>query len=112
MKLEFYSDVFKNLLLRNVNVKCNSKILRSGIIKNFAIKQFIIKVFIENSKGHIRILELPYPFEIKQQNNITLLNYKLNTFCKTNSELSCKIKLLNKKNVSKFFDNIVEITVI
>jgi len=66
MKLDQYSDCFKYLLLRDVIIKINNKVIRSGKIKNFAIKQFYIKLFIENQKGHIRLLELPYPFSISQ----------------------------------------------
>ena len=109
MRLEAYSEVFKNLLLRNVTIRCNNKILRTGKIKNFAIKQFIIKLFIENNKGHVRILELPYPFDINQAGHLITLNYKIGTFCQNNSELHYKIKLLSKRNISKFYDNEVEI---
>lgn len=104
-----YNDIFKNLLLHKVDIKCNNKIIRSGVIKNFAFKQFIIKVFIETNKGTTRVLEIPYPFSITSVNNTITLDYKLHTFCQNNSELLYKIKLLNKKHVSKFYDNTIDI---
>lgn len=112
MKLDQYSEYFKNLLLRDVSVRINDKVIRSGKIKNFAIKQFYIKLFIENTKGHVRMLELPYPFDITQANNITALNYNISTFYGNNQELKCKLKFLNKKNVSKLYDTTVNIVVL
>ena len=112
MKLDQYSDCFKYLLLRDVSIKINNKVIRVGKIKNFAIKQFYIKLFIENAKGHIRLLELPYPFGISQIDDITSLDYNMDTFCGSNKDLKCKLKFLSKKNVSKFYDTVVYITVL
>jgi hypothetical protein len=112
MKLDLYSEYFKNLLLRDVNIRVNNKIIRSGKIKNFAIKQFYIKLFIENNKGHVRMLELPYPFNIVQEGDLTSLNYNISTFCGANRELKCKLKFLSKKSVSKLYDTVVDITVV
>ena len=87
MKLDQYSDCFKYLLLRDVCIKINNKIIRTGKIKNFAIKQFYIKLFIENQKGHIRLLELPYPFGISQNQEVMSLDYKLKRLLMTGTNL-------------------------
>jgi len=108
MKLEAYSDFFKNLLLHDVIIKYNNKILKTGKIKNFDIKQFYIKLYIENIKGKIKILELPYPFDITQTKQKTILNYRIATFCGGNNEMFFRIKLL-QKSVSKLYDNLLEI---
>ena len=108
MKIETYSEFFKNLLLHDVIIKCNNKIIKTGKIKNFDIKQFYIKLYIENTKGKVKLLELPYPFDIKQTKHKTSLNYHIATFCGNNNEMFYRIKLL-QKNVSKLYDNTVEI---
>ena len=50
MKLEAYSEFFKNLMLHEVIIKYNNKILKTGKIKNFDIKQFYIKLYIIDTK--------------------------------------------------------------
>ena len=109
MNLDTYSEVFKKLLLRNVIIKCGTKTYRSGKIKNFDIKQFYIKLFIENNKQNIKLLELPYPFEISYTPEKTTLNYHTSAFYNRDNDLSLKIKLLSTKEASKFFNNNVEI---
>lgn len=109
MSLDYYSEVFKKLLLRDVIIRCGTKTCRVGKIQNFDIKQFYVKFFIENNKNKIKVLELPYPYIVSQHNNITTLNYHTTSFCSKNSETFLKIKLINNKSASKYFDNIVEI---
>ena len=78
MSLDYYSEIFKKLLLRNVAIKCGTKTCRAGKIQNFDIKQFYVKLFIENNKNNIKVLELPYPYTIqyikKQKNTSTKAN--------------------------------------
>jgi hypothetical protein len=109
MKLEFYSEVFKTLLLKDVIIKNATKTIRTGKIKNFSIKQFHIKLYIENSKKVIKVLELPYPYRIDYTPTCTSLNYELTTFCLNNKEIYQKLKLLNRKTASKHYDNIIQI---
>ena len=109
MSLDNYSEVFKKLLLRNVVIKYGTKTYRSGQIKNFDINQFYIKLFIENNKQNIKLLELPYPFDITYTPQKTTLNYQLTSFYNRDSDLSLKIKLLSTKDSSKFFNNTIEI---
>jgi hypothetical protein len=112
MSLDYYSDIFKDLLLRNVVIKTNNKVYRSGKINNFDIKQFYIKITIENNKKQIKQIELPYPFRVSQSNNITVLNYHLSAFCSQNTDAYSKLLSLNSKESSKFFNNIIEITIV
>jgi hypothetical protein len=112
MSLDYYSEVFKKLLLRNVIIKCGSKTYRSGKIQNFDIKQFYIKLYIENNKHNLKIIELPYPFIISTTANTTTLNYHISSFTNTNTNTFVKIKTLNNKESSKYFDNIIEIVAV
>lgn len=109
MNLDYYSEIFKKLLLRDVVIKCGTKTCRSGKIQNFDIKQFYVKLYIENNKSNIKVLELPYPYHITHKNNTTTLNYHTTSFCNKNTETYLKVKLINNKSASKYFDNIIEI---
>lgn len=109
MSLDNYSEIFKELLLRNVVIRHGTKTYRSGKIKNFDIKQFYIKLFIENNKQNIKLLELPYPYSINFTPEKTTLNYKLSAFYNGDTDLGLKIKLLSSKDASKFYDNTIEI---
>lgn len=109
MKLDYYSEIFKKLLLRNVIIKCGSKTYRAGKIQNFDIKQFYVKFFIENNKNNIKVLELPYPYIVDYTENVTTLNYHTTAFCNKASDTYLKIKLFNNKSASKYFNNTIEI---
>lgn len=109
MNLDYYSEIFKKLLLRNITIKCGSKTYRAGKLQNFDIKQFYVKLFIENNKNNIKLLELPYPYDIHYSNRLTTLNYQTTAFCNTATETYHKIKLFNNKNASKYFNSNIEI---
>lgn len=109
MNLDYYSEIFKKLLLRNIVVKSGTKTYRTGKLQNFDIKQFYVKLFIENNKNNIKILELPYPYNITHTEQITTLNYQTTSFCSPTTDIYHKIKLINSKNASKYFNNNIEI---
>jgi hypothetical protein len=109
MSLDYYSEIFKKLLLRNVAIKCGTKTCRAGKIQNFDIKQFYVKLFIENNKNNIKVLELPYPYTIQYTENVTTLNYHTTAFCNKTLDTYLKIKLFNNKSASKYFNNNIEI---
>jgi hypothetical protein len=109
MSLDYYSEIFKQLLLRKVVIKCGTKIYRTGKIKNFDIRQFYIKLFIENNKNNIKLVELPYPYIITTNGSTTTLNYHTSAFCNTTSKPFAKINLFDKSNTSKFYNNLIEI---
>ena len=109
MNLDYYSEIFKKLLLRNILIKCGTKTYRTGKLQNFDIKQFYVKLFIENNKNNIKILELPYPYEVTYDKQITTLNYQTTAFCGATSDTYLKIKLFNSKSASKYFNNNIEI---
>lgn len=112
MSLDYYSDVFKKLLLRNVIIKCGTKTCRSGKIQNFDIKQFYVKLFIENNKNNVKVLELPYPYTVTQTETKTTLNYQTSSICNKAPTTLVKIRMLSNKNASKYFNNNIEIQVV
>lgn len=109
MNLDYYSEIFKKLLLRNIIIKCGSKTYRSGKLQNFDIKQFYVKLYIENNKNNIKVLELPYPYKVKYTKSLTTLNYQTTAFCNANTNTYSNIKLFSSKNASKFFNDNIEI---
>lgn len=112
MSLDYYSEIFKRLLLRNVVIKCGTKTCRAGKIQNFDIKQFYVKFFIENNKNNVKVLELPYPYKVHHTESKTTLNYQTSSFCNKSVTASLKIKTLNSKGSSRFFNNDIEIIVV
>jgi hypothetical protein len=112
MSLDYYSEVFKKLLLHNVVIKCGTKTCRAGKIQNFDIKQFYVKLYIENVKNNIKVLELPYPYTISYKEKTTTLNYHTTSFCDKNTDTHLNIKLINSRGASKYFDNNIEIITI
>jgi hypothetical protein len=112
MSFDLYSDVFKNLLLRNVVIKYGEKVYKTGKIQNFDIKQFYIKLLLENHKKQIKLIELPYPFSIEYTDECTTLNYHLTSFCSKDSEMYEDIARCGKGEVGKFYDNLVKISIV
>jgi hypothetical protein len=112
MSFNLYSEVFKNLLLRNVVIKYGEKTYKSGKIQNFDIKQFYIKLFIENHKKQHKLIELPYPFRVEVETGKTTLNYHISSFCDKENILFTKLTSLDQSETGKFYDNVVEILVV
>lgn len=112
MSFDLYSNVFKNLLLRNVVIKYGEKVYKTGKIQNFDIKQFYIKLLLENHKKQIKLIELPYPFRIEYTDHCTTLNYHLTAFCSEDSEMYEEITKCNKEEAGKFFNNLVKISIV
>lgn len=112
MSFDVYSEVFKNLLLRNVVIKYGEKVYKTGKIQNFDIKQFYIKLLLENQKKQIKLIELPYPFRIEYTDNKTTLNYHLTSFCSINNKMYNRISECDTEEAGKFYDNLVEISIV
>lgn len=110
MSIDEYNKVLQNYLLKKVIFKVDNKVLKAGKIKLFNIKQYFIRFNIENDKGEIKQLELPYPFTIKDKDNICTLNYQVSSFCKSStSRVFKEIKDIENSEMMRIYDRVVNI---
>ena len=58
--------------------------------------------------GHLKMYEMPYPFNVEKIDNITVFNYKLSSFLK-DSDLILQSKFLDLSQTSKLYNNFVYI---
>lgn len=109
MSIEAYNKILQKFLLQKVIFKCDSKVLKTGKIKLFNIKQYFIRFNIENDKGEIKQLELPYPFIIHDNGDTCTLNYHLSSFTHINKEVITKIKDINTDDSMRMYNKLVQI---
>ena len=91
----------KQLIFRDVKFVLNSRTIREGKIQMFNTKQNFVKFKIEE----IGEWEISYPYDIKITDGGFIFDYALSAFCPRTEEVYWKMKCLNKKEASKFFDN-------
>lgn len=109
MNIDYYSKILQTYLQSRVIIKCNNKVLKTGKLTLFNIKQYFIKFYIETDKKTSKILELPYPFLMENENNICTLNYRLTSLCNNYIPTVNSLRTVNKNTASKVYDNIVSI---
>lgn len=112
MSTEVLNQTLKQFLLQNITIQVEQRTVRKGKLKMFSLKQFYCKLTLDIGKGETRHLELPYPFAVTGDDKQCLFDYKLTSFVHPSSSVSSKIKFLNNKNASKFYDKVVSISVI
>lgn len=109
MNIESYNKILQKFLLQKVIFKCDNKILKTGKIKLFNIKQYFIRFNIENDRGEIKQLELPYPFIIHDDDNTCTLNYHLTSFTYSNKDVISKISKINTDDSMRMYNRLVQI---
>jgi hypothetical protein len=109
MNIESYNKVLQKFLLQKVIFKCDNKILKTGKIKLFNIKQYFIRFNIENEKGELKQLELPYPFMIHDNDKTCTLNYHLSSFTYGNKDVIFKINNINTTDSMRMYNKLVQI---
>lgn len=109
MNIENYNKILQKFLLQKVIFKCDNKILKTGKIKLFNIKQYFIRFNIENDKGEIKQLELPYPFFVHDNGETCTLNYHLSSFTHGNKEVIYKINNFNTEDSMRVYNKLVQI---
>lgn len=109
MNIESYNKILQKFLLQKVIFKCDNKILKTGKIKLFNIKQYFIRFNIENDKGEIKQLELPYPFLIHDNETTCTLNYHLTSFTHSNKDVVTKISKINTDDSMRMYNRLVQI---
>jgi hypothetical protein len=112
MSIDYYSEKLQKLLQSNVIIKCNRKTLKSGVIKLFNIKQYFIKFYIQTDKKEEKILELPYPFLIEENDKGVTLNYHLTSLSNNHKEMNKLVNSINAVGSNKIYNNIITITTV
>lgn len=94
----------KQLIFRDVKFVLNSRTIREGKIQMFNTKQNFVKFKIEEG-GEIKEWEISYPYDIKLTDGGLIFDYALSAFYPRTEEVYWKMRMLNKSEASKFFDN-------
>ena len=110
MNLDLYNKVLQQLLQAHITLKCDKKVLRSGVLKLFNIKQYFIKLYIETDKKELKILELPYPYSISLGDSGCTLNYHLSTLCHNHQPTMDILRAQKLGTPYRMYDNIISIT--
>ena len=109
MSIDVYNKVLQKFLLQKVIFKCDNKILKTGKITLFNIKHYFIRCNIENEKGELKQLELPYPYAIHDNDTTCTLNYHISSFTLSNKEVHNKIVSLKSDDSMRIFNKLVQI---
>tara|TARA_R110002167_G_scaffold309398_1_gene514221 strand:- start:3853 stop:4203 length:351 start_codon:yes stop_codon:yes gene_type:complete len=105
--LENFSEYIKPYLLDTIAIKTSKKIIRKGRLKIFQVKQHYARLTLEDGE-RTRIYEIPYPYDISKEGNVTTLNYRTNIFLNI-QDLDLQVKLLDSTKKSKLYDELVYI---
>lgn len=110
MNIQIYDKIFQQLLQSKIAIKINNKVLKTGKLKLFVIKQYFIRLHLENDKNVIKVLELPYPFNInyKEDRGCTL-NYRLTSLCNNQYDTMIMLRGIKPITPNKMYDSEVEI---
>jgi hypothetical protein len=103
--MQHLEHILQKLLLKDITISTEKKVLKRGKLKLFNIKQFYIKLVLETAKSGNKVYEIPYPFGAQNYKDGVLFNYTLSSFCKPETDSYAKLKLFNKTNSSKLYDN-------
>lgn len=111
MSIEIYNKILQDFLQSRVTFRCDNKILKTGKLKLFNTKQYFIKFYLETEKSESKILELPYPFLMKLNDNGTCtLNYHISSLCNNTRPIIDQLKSCKISASHKIYDNIITIT--
>lgn len=94
----------KQLIFRDVKFVLNNRTIKEGKIQMFNTKQNFVKFKIEENEGY-KEWEISYPYDVKITDDGMIFDYALSAFCPRTEEVYWKMKAINKKDASKFFDN-------
>lgn len=102
------------LLQHNVTFALENKIVKRGKIILFCIKDFfcVFTLICEEKNNKKIIYEIPYPFAFNIANKKAVFDYSVNTFCKTNKNLSDIIKTLGIEKTSKLFNKRLTVNIV
>jgi len=102
----------KSLLQRNLCFTIHKKQWRMGQLLLFKQNGFYLEFIIKNNKKKNEHFVVPIPFEVINQDNKIIFSYKLKSLVCNNNKLIDDIRSLEPNCRSKYFDNILEISVV
>ena len=104
ISLERVTEFLKPFLLRDIIIKTDKKVLKRGKLKIFQVKQYYINLTLQYNDS-IKSYEIPYPFEVKSEPGLAVLNYQLSSFI-PRKQIN-KVKFLDSSSKSKLYNNLV-----
>tara|TARA_R100001591_G_scaffold403_1_gene924 strand:- start:744 stop:1094 length:351 start_codon:yes stop_codon:yes gene_type:complete len=102
--LEKVTQSLKPLLLSNLEIRTDKKLLKRGQLKLFQIKQYNVFLTLEY-EGKTKNLELPYPFRIEPREDSLVFNYELSAFIPDKNAIF--VKCMDSSSKSKLYDNLL-----
>ena len=116
MDKEFIDLGLKGVLLKQIEVTVNNKLLRRGTLLLYSIKDFYVNFTIKNDNDEHKVFELPYPFDIVSKEikgkQILIFDYSLNALSFDNKMLYDYLCCMVPEKVSKFYNSKLLITAI
>lgn len=92
------------LLQSLVSFEIDSKSIKRGKVILFAIKDFHIHFVIQSDKKEHKQFIIPLPFNILIYDNTVILDYTLEALSRGNIELLYKLKVINRKKNTRFYN--------
>lgn len=119
--IEEIEDIIKPLLLTNLTFVLENKKIKTGKLMLFTVRDFFcVFTFFDEIKNKKTIYEIPYPFAVYRDNDKTIFDYTLPTFCEKGVNIAQQLaqiklpkkpaKLYNKKIfVYSHLENIIDV---
>lgn len=107
-------NIFKELLLKRVQIFINKKLYKEGQFTLFTYNYFSINIHLKNDKKKkMEILKIPLPFDVIKSriDEPVILDYRISTFAYHNKAIENKVMTLAKATLSRYFNNVVVIKV-
>ncbi len=108
-------DTLKEFLQQDLIIKLNNQSYKKGKLILFNKSYFSINLIlkkIKKDKLKTEVLKVPYPFEYYIKNNCLYFDYKLKSFFKNDEDLPILFKGVRKPDFSKFYDKLLEMSVL
>lgn len=104
-----FTESLYDYFLKDFSIICNGDVVYTGKLRLVSNKDFYIIMSYADTKGKIKTLEIPYPYNVVMvDDDIFELDYTINTMCNTKTEFN-KLKYivlgLNQDNKHKFYNN-------
>lgn len=84
----------------------DGKTIKQGKLLIFKFKEFYLNFSIKTGNS-IKVIELPYPFNIQQYNDHLKLSYNIADFSAKNEELQFKLLLFKPEKNNKLYNSTV-----
>ena len=100
---------FKPLLQRNIQLTLKNKPYKRGKLINFRVTGCYISFVMQTEKKR-ETFEIPFPFSIKQNKEVVVFDYTLETLSEQDYELLVNLKTVSQIKKCKFYNAVFTIT--